>query len=164
MSEAPDGLTLDNRQSILNIAPGRKNNALYVMFTSGSAPTTGIPIYPMPDPLPGLCCDPSTPIPLPDLYRLGPTGFFGDTRTEYQVLYEYKLAGNKLKNPRAIAAFETQSGPTHNGGGMLTLPDGRVLFATGDALPFGLDGRAAPQDPAEHVSKLLIIDPDDGIR
>ena len=44
----------------------------------------------------------------------------------------------------------------------MTLPDGRVLLATGDALPLGADGRAAPQDPAEHVSKLLIINPDDG--
>ena len=45
---------------------------------------------------------------------------------------------------------------------MLTLPDGRVLFATGDALPFGSEGRAAPQDPNEQVSKILIIDPTDG--
>jgi len=173
VSKAPDGLTLDNRQSILNISPGRKKNSIYVMFTSGSEPTTGIPIYRLPAALPGVCClgadpFPGTPIPLADLYRIGtipgPLGFFfpTPTRTEYQVLYEFKLAGNKLKDPRAIAAFETQSGPTHNGGGMLTLDDGRVLFATGDALPFGAEGRAAAQDPNEYVSKLLIINPDDG--
>ena len=57
VSEAPDGLTLDNRQSILNIAPGGKRNSIYVMFTSGSEPTTDIPIYRMPAPLPGECCD-----------------------------------------------------------------------------------------------------------
>ncbi len=165
LSEAPDGLTLDNRQSILNIAPGGKRNSIYVMFTSGSEPTTDIPIYRMPDPLPGECCDLDAPIPLDDLYRIGPIPGVTSltTRTEYQVLYEYKLAGKELEEPRAIAAFETQSsGLIHSGGGMVTLPDGRVLFATGDALPLGADGRAAPQDPAEHVSKLLIIDPDDG--
>ncbi|MDJ0899931.1 MAG: hypothetical protein QNJ55_14090 [Xenococcus sp. MO_188.B8] len=164
VSEAPDGLTLDNRQSILNIAPGGKRNSIYVMFTSGSEPTTDIPIYRMPAPLPGECCDLDAPIPLDDLYRIGPIPGMTNlaTRTEYQVLYEYKLAGNELEEPRAIAAFETQSFVAHNGGGMITLPDGRVLFATGDALPLGADGRAAPQDPAEHVSKLLIIDPDDG--
>ena len=168
VDEAPDGLQLDNRQSILNIAPGSKANSLYVMFTSGTAPTTPTPtpLYLLPPPLPGVCCDPVAPIPVDDLYRIGPipgpVSFFGTTRTEYQVLYEYKLAGDKLKDPRAIAAFETQSGPTQNGGGMLTLPDGRVLFATGDALPEGSDGRAAPQDPNQVVGKLLIVDPDDG--
>lgn len=167
VDEAPDGLALDNRQSILNISPGRRANSIYVMFTSASEPTTSIPIYSMPV-LPGvICCDFTfAPTPVDDLYRLGTIPgvffFFGPTRTEYQVLYEYKLAGNSLKNPRAIAAFETQSGPTHNGGGMLTLPDGRVLFATGDALPFGAEGRAAPQEASQHVSKILIIDPDDG--
>lgn len=45
---------------------------------------------------------------------------------------------------------------------MLTLPDGRILFATGDGLPFGLEGRAAAQDPASHLSKLLLIDPTTG--
>ena len=167
VSQAPDGLALDNRQSILNVSPGRSANSIYVMFTSGTLPTTQIPTYQMPAALPDICCIPSAPIPVADLYRIGPIPgplgpFFGATRTEYQVLYEYKLAGNKLKDPRAIAAFETQSGPTHNGGGMVTLSDGRVLFATGDALPFGADGRAAAQDPGEVVSKLLIIDPDDG--
>ncbi len=120
VSEAPDGLLLDNRQSILNIAPGRKRNSVYVMFTSGSEPMVNIPIYRMPAPLPGQCCAPDTPLMLNDLYRIGPipepTSFFGTTRTEYQVLYEYKLAGNKLEEPRAIAAFETQSF-AHNGGG-----------------------------------------------
>jgi len=166
VSEAPDGLTLDNRQSILNISPGSRVNSIYVMFTSGTEPTAQIPIYRMPAPLPGVCCDPVAPILVNDLYRIGPIpgpfSFLGATRTEFQVLYEYKLAGDSLLEPRAIAAFETQSGPTHNGGGIVTLPDGRVLFAAGDALPFGADGRAAPQDPNEHVSKILIIDPDDG--
>lgn len=167
VEEAPDGLALDNRQSILNVAEGSRNDTMYVAFTSGTLPTADIPLYEMPAPLPGVCCLPT--VPVPDLYRIGdlsllppPSFLFGVTRTEYQVLYEFKVAGNKLKSPRAIAAFETQSGPTHNGGGMLTLEDGRILFATGDGLPFGAEGRAAPQDPASHLSKLLIVDPNDG--
>ncbi len=166
VASAPDGLALDNRLSVLNISEGRNKNQMYVMLTSGTEPTTAIPIYRLPDPLPDDCCDLAAPIPLDDLYRIGdipgPVSFFGSTRTEYQVLYEYQISGASLTAPRAIAAFETQSGPTHNGGGMLTLKDGRVLFATGDALPFGADGRAAAQDPSSHLSKVVIIDPDDG--
>lgn len=163
--DAPDGVLLDNRQSILNISPGRNKNSLYVAFTSGAEPQNSIPIYRMPS-LPGDCCIFENPIPIDDLYRVGPIpeplSFLGTTRTEYQVLYEYKLHNGKLAHPRAIAAFETQSGPTHNGGGMLTLPDGRILFATGDPLPFGVEGRFAPQDPDKHVCKLLIVDPQNG--
>ena len=115
-----------------------------------------------------LCCELGPGIPVEDLYRLDPlpTEFLQAIsfpgRTEYQTLYEYKVQGNKLANPRPIVAFEAQAGPTHNGGGMLTLPDGRVLLATGDQLPFGADGRDAAQDNNSHVSKLIIVNPDDG--
>lgn len=164
VSEAPNGLTLDNRESILNITSGNEPNSIYLMFTSGTEPTTNIPIYRMPDPLPGVVGIEGEEIA--DLYRIESlpesVGFFTPPETKYQVLYEYELAGDSLIKPRAIAAFETQSGPTHNGGGMVTLPDGRILFATGDALTFGADGRTAPQDPNEHIGKLLIIDPEDG--
>jgi len=168
VDQAPDGLALDNRQSVLNIAPGPTRNTMYVAFTSGREPTTNTPIYRMPAPVPGICCNTGAPVPVDDLYRIGTipdpslSFFFGATRTEYQVIYEYDIRGDTLQNPRAIAAFETQSGPTQNGGGMVRLPDGRLLFATGDALTEGADGRAAAQDPAEVVSKLVIVDPDDG--
>ena len=163
--EAPDELTLKGRESILNIAPGSNSNSIYVMFTSETEPTTDIPIYRLPDPLPGVVGLEEEAVD--DLYSIQTLpesiDFFDPSQTGYQVLYEYKLAGSGLKEPRAIAAFETQVGPTtHSGGGMLTLPDGRILFATGDSLPLGADGRSAPQDPTEHVGKLLIIDPDDG--
>ena len=174
ISEAPDGLQLDNRQSVLNVAPGAKPNEIYVALTSSNDPSyLGIDVHRMPAPLPGVCCTDFVTQPvvldIPDLYRLDPLpnafffNLFGPaTRTEYQVIYKYKLAGNKLKDPSAIVAFETQSGPTHQGGGMATLPDGRILYATADSLPFGTDGRAAPQDDSSHLSKILIIDPDDG--
>ena len=168
VDQAPDGLQLDNRQAVLNVAPGPTKNTMYVAFTSGSEPTTNTPTYRMPDPLAGVCCNLAAPLPVADLFRIGTipdpslSFLFGDTRTEYQVIYEYDIRGDSIQNPRAIAAFETQSGPTHNGGGMVRLPDGRLLFATGDALPFGADGRTAAQDPSEIVSKLVIVDPDDG--
>lgn len=164
--EAPDNIEFDNRQGILNITDG-PGNTLYVIFTTDNEPVVDIPIYRMPS-LPGQCCLPSSPIDLSDLYRVGqipiesPTSFFRPTRTLFQVVYEYKLAGNKLKDPRAIAAFETQSSVSHNGGGLLTLEDGRLLFVTGDGLPFGNDGRAAAQDPNSHLSKALLLDPKDG--
>lgn len=45
---------------------------------------------------------------------------------------------------------------------MLTVPDGRFLWATGDCLPFGWNGLDAPQDPSSHCGKMLLIDPSDG--
>lgn len=157
VSQAPDGLSLTNRQAILNISPGTQEDTMYVMFTSGSEPTTDIPIYRLPAPLPGYIYE--TMIPVPDLYRLD--AYLGN-QTEYQVLYAYTIEDGTLTEPRAIACLETQSGAAHNGGGMLTLGDGRIVFATGDALPLGADGRRAAQDPNEIPGKILIIDPDDG--
>ncbi len=77
-------------------------------------------------------------------------------------MYEYDFDGETLSNSQAIAAFETQIIAGHNGGALEVLPDGRLLFATGDALPFGLDGRFAPQDDTSHLGKILIVDPNDG--
>ena len=165
IDEAPEELTLDGRESILNIAPGSDPNSIYVMFTSDTEPTTDIPISRLPDPLPEVVGLEEEPVD--DLYNVQTlpesVSFFDPSERGYQVLYEYKLGESGLTEPRPIAAFETQYGiTTHSGGGMLTLPDGRILFATGDALTIGADGRSAPQDPTEHVGKLLIIDPDDG--
>lgn len=165
VSEAPNGLTLDNRESILNITSGNEPNSIYLMLTSGTEPTTDIPIYRKPDPLPGVVGIEEEEVA--DLYRLESESLPESVsslippETTYQVLYEYELAGDSLIEPRAIAAFESGAA-SHTGGGMVTLPDGRILFATGDGLTLGTDGRTAPQDPDEHVGKLLIIDPEDG--
>lgn len=65
-----------------------------------------------------------------------------------------------MTDPTPIVALEVQTGGgAHNGGGMLTLPDGRLLFAAGDNIPPDSNGRAPAQDYSAHVSKLLIIDP-----
>ena len=87
---------------------------------------------------------------------------FPNPGIEYQIIYEYTLRANKLRDPRPIAIFESQGGPLHHGSAMLTLKDGRIMFVTGDAVPFGLSGLAAPQDPVSHLSKLLIVDPETG--
>lgn len=149
VGQPPNGLDLNNRQAILNVSAGRNSSHLYVMHTSNTEPAGSSPIYRLPAALPGECF--SAGSICPDLFRISPT--------EYQVLTEYRLHRGELVRPRIIATFETQSGPTHNGGGMLTLRDGRILYATGDALYFGNEGRAAAQDINEIPSKLLVINP-----
>ena len=84
--------------------------------------------------------------------------FPATTYSVFHVIYKFKFTGNKLSDPVPLAAFETQTGPTHKGGGMTALPDGRVLYATGDALPFGTNGREGAQDNESSVSKLFVID------
>ncbi|MEL7039655.1 MAG: hypothetical protein AAFO04_29195 [Cyanobacteria bacterium J06592_8] len=153
IDDAPAGLTLDNRQSILNVASNAAGNKVFVVYTSSTLPNELVDlnsVYALPDPLPGETPDG----PVPDVYRLIPTN--------YQVMYEYNFDGENLFDPKAIAAFETQIISGHNGGGLEVLPNGRLLFATGDALPFGLDGRFAPQDDNSHLGKILIVNPDDG--
>ena len=38
VADAPDGLALDNRQSILNVSPGSRKDTLFVMFEAGAEP------------------------------------------------------------------------------------------------------------------------------
>lgn len=167
VENAPEGLTLNSRQSVINVAPGFFSRSMYVMFTSATLPKEDIPLYPLPKPLPDVCCLVDKPIAIADIYRVGkvpePLNFLGATSTVYQVLYEFRLKREKLVKPRAVAAFEMQSGSiVHSGGGMLALPDGRLLFARGDGITLGADGRFAPQDPEETVGKILLINPWDG--
>lgn len=161
-----DGLTLDEQWAVLNMTRGGSANSFYVMLSSSTEPTADIPINRLPDPLPGVCCDVDNPTLVDDLYRIGdipgPFSFFGPTHTEWQVLYEFTMKQGKLVDPEPIMAFETQYGPTHNGGAMLRLDNNRILFAAGDGLTFGADGRAAPQNVNEHVGKWLLINPRQG--
>ena len=76
------------------------------------------------------------------------------------MIYEYDYIDGVLSNPEAIIALGNQGGPNHAGGAMSLTPEGHILYATGDNLPFGMDGRKAPQDDSTIVSKLLIIDPE----
>ncbi len=163
VNDAPDGLTLNNKEAILNIAPAKKRKYMYVMFSSSTEPTTDITIHPLPSPLTDVCCDLDVPVLLDDLYRVGDSSKTGRLFINvYHVLYEYELQRGQLINPRAIVAFEAQQGNPHTGGGLLTLPNGKLLFAAGDNLPSGTDGRFPAQDTREHVSKLILINPQTG--
>ncbi|HVQ41981.1 MAG TPA: Ig-like domain-containing protein, partial [Vicinamibacterales bacterium] len=76
----------------------------------------------------------------------------------WQVLCRYDFNGIAMSNPQAIVAFQVNM-YGHTGGGMVVLADGSVLFATGDNGDSGEDGRQYAQDPANHLSKILRINP-----
>lgn len=167
--DAPAGLDLNNRQAVMNISEGRSGDTMYIVLTANGRPAmpANVPVYAMPDPISEPCCFGGGN--LPNIYDITQPdvagtafGFFAMNGVESQILYEGELVGGKLVNLRPIAVFESQNGPHHHGGGMLTLPDGRVLYVTGDGIPFGMNGRESAQSLDSHLSKLLIVDPDDG--
>ena len=164
--DLPEGLTVNYSEGIANIVGGNANK-IYVAFTSDTLPdVTGTPaedrfsLNALPDfPQPGLVQSELDPNPFDDdiitkeaddLYRLTADDVAGfpffipkDVGIKYQVIYEFDFAGNKLKNGTPITAFEVQSSPTgHRGTGMEFTSDGKILWATGDNLPFGLNGRS----------------------
>ena len=136
-TNAPTGVTFAGNQAILNVAGGNSDE-VFVTFTSSTLPD-GMTASTLPsDPLY------STNDPL------------------YQIVYKFTLdSSGELISPTPLAAFETVE-KGHTGGGMLVLPDGNLILATGDNLGFNRDGLSAPQIDSEHVSKLLIIDAEDG--
>ena len=166
--DGPDGLVLANRQAVMNISAGPDRNSLYVMLTANKESV--LPLVPrqvMPTALTELCCFDSRE--LPDLYNVveadmagTPFDFFVFAGREHQILYEAELENGQVASMRPILILDAGAGPGHHGGGMLTLPDGRILYVTGDGLPFGTSGRESAQDPNSHLSKMLLIDPADG--
>lgn len=80
----------------------------------------------------------------------------------YHVFIEFDYRKGKLLNPRPFLALQTQEGPFHRGGGLIVIPGNRLVYTSGDNLPFGMEGRRAPQDDSSHLSKLLIVDPRTG--
>lgn len=72
------------------------------------------------------------------------------------------LDNDKLVNPQPFYALEMQHTLGHFGGGMVTIPDGRILYGVGDCLPYGTNGRGPSQDVNEHCGKILLIDPEAG--
>lgn len=167
--DAPAGLDLNNRQAVMNISKGRTADSMYIVLTANGQPAMppNVPVYAMPDPISEPCCFGGGF--LPNIYDITQPdvagtafGFFAMNGVESQILYEGDLVDGKLQNLRPIAVFESQNGPHHHGGGMLTLSDGRVLYVTGDGIPFGMNGRESAQSLDSHLSKLLIVEPDDG--
>jgi hypothetical protein len=124
-------ITLTGRESVLNVAADATGSIVYVMFTTVNAP---------PD------------VPLRFSPRSGADA--------WQVLFQYDFDGTQLSNPRAITALQVRL-DGHTGGGLVVLPDGSLLFATGDNGDAFEDGRSYAQDATNHLSKILQIDPTD---
>ena len=128
-ASAPAGVTPIGGEAMLNVAADASGTSVFVMFTSSSAPV-GVPQHASP--------------------RAGANA--------WQVLYRYNFNGTALSNAQPIVALQVRSAG-HTGGGMVTLDDGTVLFATGDNGDACEDGREYAQDAANHLSKILRIDP-----
>jgi len=81
----------------------------------------------------------------------------------YKLFYEFDFSTiqNALSNPELFFAMEMQNTYGHDGGGMATLDDGRLLYATGDCLPFGLNGLAPAQAEDNLCAKIILLDPSD---
>ena len=191
-SRTPDGITTTGTFALASVAGDAAANKVYMVFTSTTLPTVpppGLPMLELPDPdsdpsggredfLYIDTFDPanghvssnggSGPLLDRDIYDIDAPdyalfSFPSPIRITYQVFVEWDYLDGVLQDPRPFLAFETQGGAAfHTGGGMVVAPDGRLVYATGDNLPFGLDGRRAPQDDASHLSKLLLIDPSTG--
>jgi hypothetical protein len=76
----------------------------------------------------------------------------------WYLLYEYQFDGTTLSTPRPVTAMQVRS-EGHTGGGMTVLDDGSVLFAAGDNGDSYEDGLLNAQNPANHLAKLVQIDP-----
>ena len=186
-SQTPAGIDPASAFALMNVAGNHAKNKVYMVFTSRTLPS-GIPVRYLPDPdtdpsgaredfvfidtfVPengfGNGNNGSGPLLDRDIYNIDApdyTLFFNPVPVEilYQVFVEFDYNKGALSNPRPFLALETQEGPFHSGGGLIVMPDGRLAYTTGDNLPFGMDGRRAPQDDNSHLSKLLIVDPASG--
>jgi hypothetical protein len=186
-SQTPAGITPTGSFALMNVAGNAAKKKVYMVFTSRTLPD-GIPTRYLPDPDTGPSggredfefidtFNPdmgygngnagSGPLLDRDIYNIDApdyTLFSGSIPVEvvYQVFVEFDYKKGNLTNPRPFLALQTQEGPFHSGGGLIVIPDGRLAYTTGDNIPFGMDGRKAPQDDLSHLSKLLIVDPATG--
>jgi len=100
-----------------------------------------------------------------DPYRVGTVPACADigggagTFTAYDVFYRFHLVDNRLVDPVPFLVSETNVSPGHLGGGIATLPNGNILWSTGDCTVYGLDGNYAPQLEFESCGKILRINP-----
>jgi len=125
----PGAITGGAGETILNAAADAQGTNVFVMFTSPTLPN-GVP------------------------QRLSPR----TDSDKWQVLYRYTFDGVSLASPQAIIALQVRS-TGHTGGGLLVLDDGTLLATTGDNGDAFEDGRQYPQDPLNHLGKILRIDP-----
>jgi hypothetical protein len=77
------------------------------------------------------------------------------------VLYAYEFDGTRLGAAKAVTALQVRT-DGHVGGGLTVLPDGSLLFATGDNGDSYEDGRDYSQNAGVPLAKIVRIDPADG--
>ena len=131
-SNYPAGLNPVGREAILNAAADASGSKFYVVFIA-SDPPDGIPTW-------------TTPRADPDAW---------------EVVYQYDLSGTAIANPTPILALQIRSAG-HTGGGLVCLADGSILLAVGDNGDAFQDGLVYPDDPTNHLGKILRIDPTGG--
>ena len=125
----PAGITLVGREAVQNVAANTSGSRLYVMFTSSTVPG-GIP------------------------QRLSPR----PGANAWHVLYGFDFDGTALSNPTAITALQTRDDGVHTAGGLTMVGESTLLFATSDNGLWDEDGREYPQDPTNHLGKIVRID------
>lgn len=175
--DIPSGLTLDWEFTASSAATYRvksmsqgKGSDIIVVLTSSTLPTgwtEADATLPAAGAIPKYACRGTEGQELEyveDIYRVGTlpdcSPFGGTSLTGYDSFYKMKLVNGKLTNPRPFFVSETQIVPGHLGGGILFLPDRKLLWATGDCTVFGLDGSYPPQLEDESCGKILMIDPE----
>lgn len=163
---APNAFTF----KVQSMTQGNSADEVYVVLQSQTLPDDwDAPDAPMPAPgaFAGHLCN-GTDF-YEDIYRMGRNPsclaqFYIDgapTPVTYVVFVKYALeAGTgQLVAPEPFFVGQTQVTHGHMGGGIATVDGGKVLWATGDALLFGTDGRWAPQLDDQTQGKILLIDP-----
>ena len=128
----PPGVKLIGAEPFLNVAANKTGTTVYVMFISTSVPKD-VPKRPSPR----------------------------DQSEAWYLLYAFDFDGTSLTRPRPIVALQ-ERWDGHSGGGMTVLPDDSVLFAAGDNGDSYEDGLLNAQNPANHLAKIVQIDPATG--
>jgi hypothetical protein len=128
----PPGVKLIGAEPFLNVAANKVGTTVYVMFISTSVPKD-VPKRPSPR----------------------------DQSEAWYLLYAFDFDGTSLTRPRPIVALQ-ERWDGHSGGGMTVLPDDSVLFAAGDNGDSYEDGLLNAQNPANHLAKIVQIDPATG--
>jgi hypothetical protein len=123
-SDKPDGVSWDYSDSlpeyIVNVAPGPMANEVYVLLGSATLPAGILAAAGTLPTLAGESVGPSgSEIEVDNLYNssaaINEIFSFPVSTIYNHIIYKFKWAGNKLKDPEPIIAFEVQGGGTHKG-------------------------------------------------
>ena len=174
-SEVPAGLDLTwnffqapSVYKVKAMTQGRNTDEVIVVFTSTTLPdgwTEADAKLPPPVVVDGYACSDAAIFNMGDAYRFdtipscAPFGGGEEIVDTFDVFYTFDFIANELTNPTPFFVSESRTIPGHLGGGISTLPSGDILWATGDCLPFGMDGSYAPQLDFEACGKILKLDP-----